>query len=168
MPRANPQQNKKYYSCDPRQTHGDFHNKIGHEQTSAALFGSALLSWPNLATEVKRAINDADVTVSLWKIAQHSAFEGIKFLCQQANVVATREQTVKQPASFRIATLQDVIVDEPKTADQKCSFAAWQAINRLCRFVTQNEFIVEEELLLDGLKRTLNAGIIGWQEPHDR
>ena len=29
MPRANPQQDKKYYSCHPRQTHGDFHNKIG-------------------------------------------------------------------------------------------------------------------------------------------
>jgi len=34
MPRANPQQNKKYYSCDPRQTHGDFHNKIGQERIS--------------------------------------------------------------------------------------------------------------------------------------
>jgi hypothetical protein len=34
MPRANPQQNKKYYSCDPRQTHGDFHNKIGQHQTT--------------------------------------------------------------------------------------------------------------------------------------
>jgi hypothetical protein len=29
MPRANPQQDKKYYSYDPRQTHSDFHNKIG-------------------------------------------------------------------------------------------------------------------------------------------
>ena len=36
MPRANPQQNKKYYSCDPRQTHGDFHNKIGQDQTTKA------------------------------------------------------------------------------------------------------------------------------------
>jgi hypothetical protein len=35
MPRANPQQNKKYYSCDPRQTHGDFHNKIGQQETLA-------------------------------------------------------------------------------------------------------------------------------------
>jgi hypothetical protein len=33
MPRANPQQDKKYYSCHPRQTHGDFHNKIGQYQT---------------------------------------------------------------------------------------------------------------------------------------
>jgi hypothetical protein len=135
---------------------------------SSALFGSALLSWPNLATEVKRAINDADVTVSLWKIAQHSAVEGIKFLRQQANVIAARDQTVKQSTRVRITTLQDVIVDEPKTADQKCSFAAWQAVNCLCRFVTQNEFIVDEELLLDGLKRSLNAGISGWQKPHDR
>ena len=31
MPRANPQQDKKYYSYDPRQTHSDFHNKIGPE-----------------------------------------------------------------------------------------------------------------------------------------
>jgi hypothetical protein len=35
MPRSNPQQDEKYCSCDPRQTHGDFHNKIGQEQTHA-------------------------------------------------------------------------------------------------------------------------------------
>src|ERR1700733_13223540 len=34
MPRANPQQDKKYYSYDPRQTHSDFHNKIGQKATS--------------------------------------------------------------------------------------------------------------------------------------
>jgi hypothetical protein len=33
MPRSNPQQDEKYCSCDPRQTHGDFHNKIGQQQT---------------------------------------------------------------------------------------------------------------------------------------
>jgi hypothetical protein len=32
MPRSNPQQDEKYCSCDPRQTHGDFHNKIGHNR----------------------------------------------------------------------------------------------------------------------------------------
>ena len=37
MPRANPQQDKKYYSYDPRQTHSDFHNKIGQEETCAAI-----------------------------------------------------------------------------------------------------------------------------------
>jgi hypothetical protein len=67
-----------------------------------------------------------------------------------------------------MATLQYVIVDEPKTADQKCSFAGWQAINCFRRFVTQNEFIVDEELLLDGLKRSLDAGISGWQEAYKR
>jgi hypothetical protein len=34
MPRANPQQDKKYYSYDPRQTHSDFHSKIGHKPKS--------------------------------------------------------------------------------------------------------------------------------------
>ena len=33
MPRSNPQQDEKYCSCDPRQTHGDFHNKIGQRQS---------------------------------------------------------------------------------------------------------------------------------------
>jgi hypothetical protein len=34
MPRSNPQQDEKYCSCDPRQTHGDFHNKIGPSRHS--------------------------------------------------------------------------------------------------------------------------------------
>ncbi len=47
MPRSNPQQDEKYCSCDPRQTHGDFHNKIGQQVWpgifhTASWFGPAL------------------------------------------------------------------------------------------------------------------------------
>ena len=35
MPRAIPQQDKKYYSYDPRQIHSDFHNKIGPPQRTS-------------------------------------------------------------------------------------------------------------------------------------
>src|SRR5215468_12001606 len=50
----------------------------------------ALLRWPNFSTQIKRAINHAHVTVSLWKIPQHAPIYRIKFIGQQANVVAAR------------------------------------------------------------------------------
>ena len=42
---------------------------------------------------------------------------------EQTYVIAAREQTVEQPAGFLEAALQNVIVDEPKTARQESSFA---------------------------------------------
>jgi hypothetical protein len=60
-----------------------------------------------------------------------------------------REQTIEQPLRLLITTLQYVVVDEPKTAEQKCSFAGWQAINGIFSFVPQNELIgVDTSLLL--------------------
>lgn len=108
------------------------------------------------------------MTVGLWKIAQHSAVDGIEFLGQQTNVIAAREQTIEQPPGFLITTLQYVVVDEPKTAEQKCSFAGRQAVNGIFSLVTQNEFIVYKKLLLNGLKRSTDAGVGGWKEPNKR
>jgi hypothetical protein len=61
----------------------------------------------------------------LWKIPQHAPIWWIEFLSQQANVIAAREQTIEQPLRLLITTLQYVVIDEPKTADQKCPFAGW-------------------------------------------
>src|SRR4029077_9115634 len=95
----------------------------------------ALLRWPDFSTQIKCAINHAHVTVGLWKIPQHAPIERIEFLGQQANVIAVQEQSIEQPLRLLITTLQYVVVDEPKTADQKCSFACRQAVNGIFSFV---------------------------------
>src|SRR5262245_5204443 len=48
-----------------------------------ALFRRALLP-----TQIERAIDQANVTIGLWKIAQHAASEWIDLFRQQAHVIA--------------------------------------------------------------------------------
>src|SRR5262245_53134994 len=64
--------------------------------------------------------------------------------------------------------LQDVIVDEPKAACQKCAFAFGQAITRIFSFITQNKFPIEEEFILDCPKRSLDPWVACWKETHER
>ena len=55
--------------------------------------------------------------------------------------------------------LQDVIVDKPKAARQKRAFAFRQTITGIFDFVAQNKFPIDQELVLDGSKRSLNSWI---------
>jgi molybdate-binding protein len=48
-----------------------------------------------LPAQVKRAVDQADMTVSLRKIAQHAATQWIELFGEQTYVIATRQQTVK-------------------------------------------------------------------------
>src|SRR5262249_54821918 len=48
----------------------------------------ALLCRALLPTQIERAVDQTDVTVGLWKIAQHAAAQWIEFLRQQADVIA--------------------------------------------------------------------------------
>jgi hypothetical protein len=50
-----------------------------------------------LPVQVERAVDQADVTVSLWEIEidQHAARQRIELLGEQTHVIAAREQTVK-------------------------------------------------------------------------
>jgi hypothetical protein len=63
------------------------------------------------------------VAVGLRKVAQHAAGYRIQLFGEQADVIAAREQTIEQTPRFRITALQDVMVDEPKAARQKCSLS---------------------------------------------
>jgi hypothetical protein len=69
-----------------------------------------------LPAQVKRAIDQTDVTVRLWEVSQHTPSQRIELFGEQANVVTVREQTLEQLSRFCIAALQDVIVDEPEAA----------------------------------------------------
>ena len=61
-----------------------------------------------------------------------------------------REANDRTTPRFRVTTLQYVIVDKPKAARQKCSLARRQAIVGIVCFVAENEFIANQQLVLDG------------------
>jgi hypothetical protein len=48
-----------------------------------------------LPAQVKRAVDQADMTVSLREIAQHAASERIILFGEQTHVIAARKQTIK-------------------------------------------------------------------------
>src|SRR5262252_3257586 len=121
----------------------------------------ALLRRARLPGQIKRAIDQADVTIGLRKIAQHAAGQRIELFCEQAHVVAASEQTGEQFARLGIAALQYVIVDEPKAARQESSFACGQAVAGVFGLVAQNEFTVDQKSLLDRLKRSADPRVLG-------
>ena len=102
----------------------------------------ALTRRARLPVQIKRAVDQTDVTIGLRKIAQHPAGQRIKLFGEQSHVIAAREQTVEQLPGFRIAALQYVIVDEQKAARQKSPLTCGQAIAGVFGFVPQNEFAV--------------------------
>src|SRR5262249_27817155 len=63
--------------------------------------------------------------------------------------------------------LQYVIVDEPKAARQKGSFTCGQAIG-IFGFITQYEFTVDQQSVLDRPKRSLDPRIGCGKKPHER
>src|SRR6202035_3742316 len=128
----------------------------------------AIFGGTELAAQIKRAVDQANVAVGLRKVAQHAASRGIELLSEQADVIAAREQTIEQPPCFRVAALQHVIVDKPKAAGQKCSFARRQAVLDIVGLVAQDEFTVDQQLVLDGAKRSADPRIGCGQEADDR
>src|SRR5262249_9583587 len=100
----------------------------------------ALLDRTHFAAQTERRVDQTHVAIGLRKIAQHPTGERVDLLGQQTHVVAAREQTVEQLASFGVAALQDVIVDQPEAAREKRAFARRQAVARILAFVAQDEF----------------------------
>ena len=90
------------------------------------------------------------MAVGLRKIAEHAAGHGIELFRQQAHVIAVRKQTIEQLPRLRITALHYVIVDKPEAASQECSLAGRQAIVDIAGFVAQDEFVTDQELVLDG------------------
>jgi hypothetical protein len=64
--------------------------------------------------------------------------------------------------------LQDVIVDKPKAARQKRAFAFRQTITGIFDFVAQNKFSINEELVLDSAKRSLDSWIACREKTDER
>jgi hypothetical protein len=83
-----------------------------------ALFHRALLS-----AQTERAVDQADMTIGLWKIAKHTPGSRVELFREQAHVIAAQEQTGEELARLEMATLQYVIVNEPKAARQESTFA---------------------------------------------
>ena len=104
------------------------------------------------------------MAVSLRKIAKHPASLGIELFREQTHVITVREQTLEQLARFVIAALKDVIVDEPEAARQKCTFTFGQAVAGIVAFVTQHEFAIDQQSVLDRAKRPLNARVARGKE----
>ena len=148
---------------------------IAHSATTAEVMAGeaapgplavhALLRRARLLAQVERAVDQTDVTVGLRKIAQHAASQWIELFGEQTDIIAAREQTVEQPPSFRIAALQNIVVDEPKAARQKGSLTCRQAIS-IFGFVAEDEFAIDQQSILDRPKRSPNPRI-GWGKKAD-
>ena len=108
------------------------------------------------------------MAVGLGKIAKHAPTRRIELFRQQPHVVATGEQPLKQPLSVFIAALQNVIVHQPKAAGQESPLAGRQAVAGIVEFVPQNEFIIDEQPLLDRSQRSLNPRVVRRKEADKR
>src|SRR5580704_5349028 len=64
--------------------------------------------------------------------------------------------------------LQNVIVDKPEAARQKRAFTFRQTIAGIFDFVAQNKFPIDEELVLDSSKRSLDPWIACREKPDER
>jgi hypothetical protein len=77
-------------------------------------------------------------------------------------------RTIKQLAGLQMAALQNVIVDRPKAARQKSALSRRQAVAGICAFIPQNEFVLDQQPLLNGPNRISHARIGCRQKAHER
>src|SRR4029077_1733171 len=108
------------------------------------------------------------MAVGLGKIAKHAPARRIELFRQQPHVVAAGEQPLKQPLSVFIAALQNVIIHQPKAAGEESPLAGRQAVAGIVGFVPQNEFIIDEQPLLDRSQRSLNPRVVRRKEADKR
>jgi hypothetical protein len=59
---------------------------LRYRKRRRAIFGGT-----ELAAQIKRTVDQANVAVGLRKVAQHAASRGIELFCEQADVIAARE-----------------------------------------------------------------------------
>src|SRR5579863_6331425 len=91
------------------------------------------------------------MTIGLWEITEHAARQRIKLFSEKSHVVTPREQTLKEPASFGAAVLQDIVLDEPEAARQKGTLTGRKSVAGLFSFITPDEFATNHEFLFDCL-----------------
>jgi hypothetical protein len=84
------------------------------------------------------------MAVGLGKIAKHSASERIKLFGEQTHVIATGQQPIKELATFFVAALQYIVIDEPEAARQKGALTRRQSIGGIFRFIAKDKFAVDQ------------------------
>jgi hypothetical protein len=99
--------------------------------------------------QTERGVDQPDVAIGLREVAEHSAGDGIELLGQQSDVVAAREQTLKQPSRIFVSILQKIVVDQPKAASQESALAGGKPIDAVLGFVPQDKLILDQEPLLN-------------------
>src|SRR5262249_32559172 len=114
------------------------------------------------------AVDKANVTIGLREIAQHAASQRIELLREQADVIAAGEQAGKELARFRIAALQDVVVDEPEAAREEGPLACGQPVGGVFGFVAQDEFAIDQESLLNRSKGSADPRVLGGKKADQR
>ena len=113
--------------------------------------------------QTQRRPDEGEMRERLRKIAGLSPCSRIVFFREQADIVAQREQALKQGACFGVAALQPVIVGKPKAAWQKNTFSWRQTIDVSLGSIPQDE-AVNRELPLDRRDGATHTWIVRRQE----
>src|SRR6516162_1269649 len=79
--------------------------------------------------QAQRRTDESKMRECLREIAKLPLRLRIVFFCQQANIVAQREETLKEGACFGIPLLQPIIVGKPEAAWEKHAFSRRQAVD---------------------------------------
>jgi hypothetical protein len=108
------------------------------------------------------------VAIGLREVAEHSASDGIKFLRQQSDIVATREQTLKQSSRIFVSILQKIVVDQPKAARQEGALAGRETVDAVLGFIPQDKLILDKEPLLNCFESSANPWVIGRKKTDER
>ena len=117
--------------------------------------------------QVQRSPDESEMRKCLRKVSDLPLRLRIVLFREKTDIVAKRQQAFEQGARFRVAILQRIVVDEPKTAGQEDTLPWREAINvRRCS-VAQNK-AVDHELSLNRRDGTENAWIVRRQKAHDR
>src|SRR5215469_7504356 len=88
--------------------------------------------------QAQRRTDECKMRECLREIAKLPLRLRVVFFCQQANIVAQREQTLEQGACFGIPMLQPIIVGKPEAAREKHAFTWRQAVDVWLRSIPQH------------------------------
>ena len=123
----------------------------------------ALLSRLLRPAQVLGAVQKRDMREGLREIPNLPRGADIIFLGEQAHIVPQGEEAFEQLSGFINAAHQDVDIDQPEAASQKCTFACRQAIGCFRGIVAQDESI-DEEASLDRFHRSTDPSVGHRQE----
>src|ERR1700746_1617211 len=104
------------------------------------------------------------MTIGLRKMPDKSAGHRIEPFSEQPHVIAAREQPIKELLGLGVSALQYVVVDQPKAARQKNSFARGQAVAGIFGFVSEDEFVADQQPVLNRRKCSLYSRISCWKK----